>query len=53
MCLEYGGDHPQLLITGGVDEDYEVLSDAWILDLRAGKWKEVSGYKIHAFDTCS
>ena len=41
VCLGYGGDHPQLLVTGGKDNDLNVLSDAWILDLQSGKWREV------------
>ncbi len=44
VCLWNGGDrydHPQLLITGGRDENDKVLSDAWILDLQAGRWREV------------
>ena len=41
VCLGYGGDLPQLLITGGIDEGYKVLSDSWILDLQSGRWKEV------------
>ena len=42
VCLGYGGDHPQLLITGGLDDGNKVLSDSWILDLQSGKWREVS-----------
>ena len=41
VCLGYGGDHPCLLVTGGLDMDKTVLSDAWILDLQSGKWREV------------
>ena len=40
-CLGYGGDHPQLLITGGADENNEVLKDTWLLDVESGSWKEV------------
>jgi hypothetical protein len=40
MCLGYGGDHPQLLVTGGIWGD-EALSDAWMLDVQSGRWKEV------------
>ena len=42
VCLGYGGDHSQLLITGGVDDCDRVLSDSWILDLHSGRWREVS-----------
>ena len=41
VCLWNGGDHPQLLVTGGLDKSGKVLSDAWILDLQAGRWREV------------
>ena len=42
LCLGYGGDHPHLFITGGLDLGNRVLSDSWILDLQSGRWKEVS-----------
>ncbi len=42
VCLEYGGDHPHILVTGGLDEKKEVLDDAWILDISAGRWRKVS-----------
>ena len=41
VCLGYGGDHPHLLVTGGVDKNDTVLSDAWILDLQSLRWREV------------
>ena len=49
VCLGYGGDHPQLLINGGVGVGMKVLSDSWILDLQSGRWREVSvdGYGYH------
>ena len=48
VCLGYGGDHPQLLITGGLGVSKKVLGDSWILDLQSGSWREVSvdGYEI-------
>ena len=48
VCLGYGGDHPQLLITGGLDVRNKVLSDSWILDLQSERWREVSadGYEM-------
>ena len=42
-CLNYGEEHPQLLITGGVDNNDTTLQDAWILDVNSGRWREVSG----------
>ena len=42
-CLNYGQEHPQLLVTGGVDEDGISLQDAWILNVTSGGWSEVSG----------
>ena len=43
MCLNYGRDNPQLLVTGGWDDDMNILSDAWILDIESGRWREVRG----------
>ena len=41
VCLDYG-DHPQLLVTGGMSGvDGQPLSDAWMLDVQSGRWKEV------------
>lgn len=42
VCVDYGGDHPQLLVTGGRDNANKILSDVWMLDLQSWKWKEVS-----------
>ena len=39
VCLGYGGDHPQLLVTGGLGNG--VLSDVWMLDVQSGRWREV------------
>ena len=42
VCLGYGGDHPQLLVTGGRESDIgDVLSDVWLLDVQSGRWREV------------
>ena len=41
VCLGYGGDHPQLLVTGGKHENGAILNDIWMLDLLSGRWKEV------------
>ena len=39
VCLGYGGDNPQLLITGGFDGRF--MSDVWLLDVQSGRWREV------------
>ncbi len=41
-CLNYGQDHPQLLLHGGLDNRYKTLGDMWILDVDTVKWTEVS-----------
>ena len=41
-CLDYGGDRPQLVVTGGLDLSGNVLNDVWIMDVQSGMWKEVS-----------
>ncbi len=40
-CINYGEDHPQLLVHGGLDDNVSVLRDMWILDVNTGKWTEV------------
>ena len=40
VCLGYGGDHPQLLVTGGFD-GLRSMSDVWLLDVQSGRWREV------------
>ena len=40
-CINYGEQHPQLLVTGGRDKDGKTLRDAWLLDVDSGTWKEV------------
>ena len=40
--LNFGDDHPQLLVTGGLDRSDNVLDDAWILDVRARTWRKVN-----------
>ena len=44
-CLNYGEEHPQLLVTGGVDNGGNTLQDAWILDVNSGRWSEVRIYQ--------
>ena len=41
VCLDYGGDRPQLVVIGGRDTN-NVLNDMWIMDVQSGMWKEVS-----------
>ena len=41
-CLNCGEEHPQLLVTGGVDKNGTTLQDAWILDVKSGRWRRVS-----------
>ena len=36
--------HPQLLVIGGVDAGLKILSDAWMLDVQSGRWREVRVY---------
>ena len=40
-CLNFGEDHPLLLVSGGADREDKILGDMWILDVNSGKWKEV------------
>ena len=40
-CLNYGQQHPQLLVTGGWDRQDKAMGDAWILDVDSGKWRKV------------
>ena len=42
VCLHYGKDSPQVLITGGLDNGGKALSDLWVLDILSGSFKEVS-----------
>ena len=42
VYLDYGGDRPQLVVTGGLDASDNVLNDVWIMDVQSGMWKEVS-----------
>ena len=40
-CLNYGEEHPTLLVSGGLGKGSKVLGDMWILDVDSGKWTEV------------
>ena len=53
-CLNFGEEHPQLLVSGGVDKKYEqdfggILGDIWIFDVDSRKWTEV---RICSTDIC-
>ena len=39
--LNYGEEHPTVLVSGGEDIGFEELGDMWILDVDSGKWTEV------------
>ncbi len=41
-CLNYCGDHLQLLVYGGLDDKKSALKDMWVLDVDSVKWTEVS-----------
>ena len=41
VCIEHGGDRPQLVITGGMGAGDKVLNDVWIMDVQSGRWKKV------------
>ena len=41
-CLGYDGDHPHLLIHGGIGKDEEALNDIWLFNLSSRKWQEVT-----------
>ena len=44
-----GDQQTLLLVTGGVDESKQALSDAWLLSIGDGaSWREVSNLKQHA-----
>ena len=36
-----GQPHPLLMVTGGLDEGMEALSDVWVLDVAQGLWSQV------------
>ena len=42
VCLHYGKECPQVLITGGHTYGDKVLSDLWVFDVLSGSFKEVS-----------
>ena len=42
VCLGYGGNHPQLLVTEGWGDGAKILNDVWVLDVESGHWREVS-----------
>ncbi len=55
VCLDYNGERPLLLVTGGVDEDNNVLNDLWILDIQSARWRKVANltlYIVRHHETC-
>ncbi len=51
VVIGYGGDHPQILVHGGVDNDKKVLNDTWMLDLLSWRWREVRVHDYYYYDT--
>ena len=49
-CLNYGDDHPQLLVTGGLDKKNKTISDGWVLDINTGRWREVREVEVCVCD---
>ena len=49
-CLNYGEDHPQLLVFGGVENAKETLRDMWVFDVDTGQWTEV---RVVLVTTCT
>ena len=47
-CLGFGNEHPQLLISGGVN-DFKTLKDYWLFDMSSRSWKEV---EIRCLELC-
>ena len=39
-CLDYGGQHERLLISGGCDDD-STHDDMWLMDPQSGRMEEV------------
>ena len=52
-CLNYGQQHPQLLVTGGVNRQGKALEDAWVLDVDSGKWRKVRLNTAHTQRECN
>jgi len=40
-CLNYGDENPLLLMTGGNDNNNNIMKDAWLLEVNSGRWREV------------
>ncbi len=51
VVIGYGGDHPHLLVHGGVDKRGNVLNDTWMLDLLSWRWREVRVHDYYYDDT--
>ena len=52
VCLNYGQQYPQLLVTGGVDRQDKPLADVWILDIERGSWRKVRLEYTQLCKTC-
>ena len=48
VCLGYGGNQPQLLVTGGLDDDDNILSDVLLVDVETRMWREVRVWAVMA-----
>lgn len=42
VCLDFGGENPQLVVIGGLDFSCKTLKDIWMLDIKSGGWVQVS-----------
>ena len=40
-CVNYGEDHPMVLVSGGVNKSNCILGKMWILYVDSGRWTEV------------
>ena len=52
-CLNYGEEHPQLMVSAGMDKGNNTLRDLLVLDVEAGTWKEVRGITWVECLTCT
>ena len=52
VCLNYGQQYPQLLVTGGRGRQGKRLADVWILDIERGSWRKVRLEYTQLCKTC-
>lgn len=45
-CLGFGTEHPQLLMSGGIGDDWKTLKDCWLFDVSSRSWKEVRVWTV-------